>query len=358
MDEQSILGIAEIANLCNVSPAAVTNWRKRFKDFPKPVAVLKAGPVYRADEIEKWIRRKNNMDTKIIAFINLKGGVAKTTTTVGLSQVLASAYEKKVLVIDLDPQTNATTMLIGEENWLKLDEAGYTLATLFSDAITGENHFDLANTLQKSVGDIKGMTSLDLLPSSLRLIDLQDKLVTMPGGPYGTRNPVTILLRGISRILKDYDYILIDCPPNLGYITLNGLRIADGYIIPTIPDVMSTYGIPQIVTRIDGFSNEISTESDINIVPIGIVPTKVRLQALIHKRTMSQMQNRSGKKMRNTELLYPRVFETYFPESAAIAGAAEYQDFPRTLGQKWGYGGQFDVFKRFSDEFITACEGI
>jgi len=75
------------------------------------------------------------------------------------------------------------------------------LATLFSDAVADESHFDLGNTLQRSVGDIKGMTSLDLLPSSLRLIELQDRLVTMPAGPYGTRNPVTILLRGINQML-------------------------------------------------------------------------------------------------------------------------------------------------------------
>lgn len=297
------------------------------------------------------------MDTKIIAFINLKGGVAKTTTTVGLAQVLASDREKKVLVIDLDPQTNATTALIGEDNWLKLDQSKYTLATLFSDAVENKSDFDLGHTLQKSVGDVKNMTSLDLLPSSLNLIELQDKLVTMPAGPYGTRNPVTILLRGISQILGDYDYVLIDCPPNLGYITLNGLRIAGGYIIPTIPDVMSTYGIPQIVTRIDGFSREVYAENHTRIVPLGIVSTKVRMQTRIHKRTMSQLQSRSGKVMDANGLLYPSMFETYFPDSAAIAEAAEYQDHQMTLGQKWGYE-QINVFKRFSDEFITACEGI
>ena len=81
------VGIAEIADLCNVSSAAVTNWRKRFNDFPQPIAVLKAGPVFKAEEIEKWFRRKQKMDSKVIASINLKGGVAKTTTTVGLAQI-------------------------------------------------------------------------------------------------------------------------------------------------------------------------------------------------------------------------------------------------------------------------------
>lgn len=353
-----LVGIAEIAKMFDVSPAAVTNWRNRFDDFPKPVTILKSGPVFKTEQIEKWNRRKNNMATKTIASINLKGGVAKTTTTIGLAQVLSGVYGKKVLVIDLDPQTNATTMLIGEEKWLELDNNGYTLATLFSDAVKGEDNFDLSETLQKSVGDIKEARTLDLLPSSLQLIDLQDKLTLMPAGQFGTRNPVTILLRGIKDILKNYDYILIDCPPNLGYITLNGLRIADGYIIPTIPDVLSTYGIPQIVTRINKFSNEIDAESGNSVVPVGIVATKVRGQAPIHQRTLNLMRGNSGKTMGDSNLLYPMVFDTYFAESAQMAEAAEFQDVDRTLRQKWGYGGQYATFEAFADEFINACEGV
>ena len=356
MDE--LVGIAEIAKMFDVSPAAVTNWRNRFKDFPKPVTILKSGPVFKAEHIEKWNRRKNNMSTKTIASINLKGGVAKTTTTIGLAQVLSGVYGKKILVIDLDPQTNATTMLIGESKWLELDNNGYTLATLFSDAINGEETFELSKTLQKSVGDIKESNTIDLLPSSLQLIDLQDKLTLMPAGQFGTRNPVTILLRGIKDILNNYDYILIDCPPNLGYITLNGLRIADGYIIPTIPDVLSTYGIPQIVTRINKFSNEISAETGDGVVPVGIVATKVRWQAPIHQHTLDLMRNSAGKKMKNSDSLYPMVFDTYFAESAQIAEAAEFQKTDRTLRQKWGYGGQYATFEAFANEFINACEEV
>jgi len=355
---EEFIGIAEIAKMFDVSPTAVTNMRNRFKDFPKPVAILKSGPVFKAEQIEKWSRRKNKIATKTIAAINLKGGVAKTTTTVGLAQVLSGVYNNKVLVIDLDPQTNATTMLIGEEKWLELDNNGYTLATLFSDAVKGKNSFNLLKTLQISVGDIKEARTLDLLPSSLQLIDLQDKLTLMHAGQFGTRNPVTILLRGIKDILKNYEYILIDCPPNLGYITLNGLRIADGYIIPTIPDVLSTYGIPQVVTRIGKFSNEISAETGDSVVPIGIVATKVRGQAPIHQRTLTQMRNNSGKEMGDSNSLYPMVFDTYFLESAQMAEAAEFQNIERTLRQKWGYSGQYATFEAFADEFINVCEGI
>jgi len=355
---EDLVGIAEIAKMFDVSPAAVTNWRNRFNDFPKPVALLKSGPVFKAEQIKKWNGRKNNMATKVIASINLKGGVAKTTTTVGLGQVLSCVFEKRVLIIDLDPQTNATTILIGDEKWLELDEAGHTLATLFSDAVNDKNEFDLSKTLQTSVGNITEARTLDLLPSSLRLIDLQDRLTLMPAGQFGTRNPVTILLRGIKDVLHNYDYILIDCPPNLGYITLNGLRIANGYIIPTIPDVLSTYGIPQIVTRVNSFSNEIEGETGNSIVPVGIVATKFRGQAPIHQRTLDWMRSQSGKVMEGSNLPYPMVFDNYFAESAQMAEAAEFQEVSRTLRQKWGYTGQFAAFESFAKEFLTACEGV
>lgn len=342
-----LVGIAEIAKMYDVSPAAVTNWRNRFKDFPRPVAMLKSGPVFRTEQIQKWNRRKNKMSAKVIALLNLKGGVAKTTTTVGLAHTLSGAFLKKVLVIDLDPQTNATTMLIGEEEWLSLDKNGYTLATLFDDAINDTNVFDINETLQKGVGEVDEVRSVDLLPSSLKLIDLQDRLITMSAGKFHTRNPVNTLHRGIKDIIDEYDYVLIDCPPNLGYITLNGLNISDGYVIPTIPDVMSTYGIPQIVARVAEFSDDL----DRAIVPIGIVSTKVRGNAPIHDRTMADMRNRSGKPMAGSKLLYPTIFDTCFTESVRYAEAAEHQEYS-TLRQKWGYQGQYDTLVRFTEEFI------
>jgi chromosome partitioning protein len=316
------------------------------------VALLKSGPVFESEEIIKWNRRRNKMAAHVISFINLKGGVAKTTTTIGLAQTLSATLKKKVLVIDLDPQTNATAMLIGEEKWLELDRSEHTLATLFDDAISDKESFDLAATLQQGVGEIAEATSIDLLPSSLKLIDLQDHLITMPTGMYRMRNPIEILQRGIERIIDNYDYVLIDCPPNLGYITLNGLRISEGYVIPTIPDVLSTYGIPQIVTRVNRFSKEVRS----NILPLGIVATKVRGQAAIHDRTMRFISSQAGKPMDSSGLLYPNIFETYFPESAQIAEAAEFRE-TSTLRQKWGYHGQTDAFIRFAEEFVRICEG-
>ena len=85
----------------------------------------------------------------VISFINLKGGVAKTTTTVAVAEMLDSEFGKKVLLIDLDPQTNATVMLIGDERWRTLNDQHQTIAQLFRDALNGETKtFDLAKAIQ------------------------------------------------------------------------------------------------------------------------------------------------------------------------------------------------------------------
>ncbi|MFP5237644.1 MAG: AAA family ATPase [Acidobacteriota bacterium] len=183
LPEDDLIGVNEVAELAKVSRQAVSNWRMRFADFPQPVAELRAGPVFRARQVQAWLRRRKIPMARVISVINLKGGVAKTTTTVALAETLSSHFAKKVLVIDLDPQTNATVMLMGEKRWKELNEKGWTLATLFKDALVPQHKtFDLANSLQKKVSDVQGAEKVDLLPSSLDLIDVQDKLASAPTG--------------------------------------------------------------------------------------------------------------------------------------------------------------------------------
>jgi len=279
----------------------------------------------------------------VIPAINLKGGVAKTTTTVGLAEVLTSEFKKKVLLIDLDPQTNATVMLIGDRRWKELNKNGHTLATLFEEALDPDDtKFVLEKTLQKNVSNIASAHNLDLLPSSLDLINIQDVLAKMPTGPFYSDNPIEILKKAIRPIKYNYDYILIDCPPNMGIITLNGLRIANGYIIPAIPDILSTYGIPYVINRVDEFSRNM----DIKIEALGIVITKFKDDSKVHKNTLGKL-----KKGMNTH-----IFNAIFKNSNQVALAADYLKQYSSFKQKWDEDGQYTAFYNLAKEIIEKYE--
>jgi chromosome partitioning protein len=286
--------------------------------------------------------------THVAATINLKGGVGKTTLTVAIAETLAGEFGRRVLVIDLDPQTNATVMLIGEKKWDELNSKGHTLHQLFADALAedpADRRFDPFSALQRDVSPVQEAGGVDLLPSSLDMIDVQDRLASIPPGRFYANNPIDLLSRAVQPILEDtnYDWVLIDCPPNLGIITLNGLRIADGYVIPTIPDVLSTYGIPQILSRVEAFSSELRQP----IPPYGIVISKYRAQARTHRTTVERLRNDDR---------MPNVFQTMIPEANDIAQAAEYRR-TSTLRQRWGYQGNFDSFMSLTKELIEEVEG-
>lgn len=342
-----MVGLAEVAQMAGVSTAAASNWRKRFPDFPAPVETLLAGPVFDPHQIRRWLRKHKGVHmAHVVSFINLKGGVAKTTTCVGVSEMLSSdwAHGQNVLVIDLDPQTNATTMLIGEKRWRAANDAGHTLATLFADAIEDDpakRSFDLDSTLIRNASGVTGTYGerpgrVDLLPSSLDLIDLQDRLASMAPGQFYSNVPTDILRRAIRPRIDEYDWVLIDCPPNLGIITLNGLRISDGFVIPTIPDAMSTYGIPQILTRAKAFAQNIGEP----IEPLGVIITKYREQSSLHQETVKRLRAAED------EL---HVFRTRIPERNTTAAAAEHAS-QQTFRQRYGYDGNYETFQAITGE--------
>ena len=341
--EEDLVGINEIAEMANVSRQAVANWRTRASDFPAPLVSLASGPVFKRTQIRAWLKRRKVPMSRIFATINLKGGVGKTTTTVALAEVLSAEFHKRVLVIDLDPQTNATTMLIGEDRWRELNNKEHTLARLFKDALEPQNpSFDIEATLQKGVSDVQAARTIDLLPSSLDLISVQDRLASAPPGEFFAVNPTELLWRAIKPRLDDYDIVIVDCPPNLGIITLNGLRISEGYIIPTIPDVLSTYGIPQIVSRVQQFSKAIAEP----IEPLGIVITKYQTNSTVHLNTVKQLKK--SEKM-------PPVFSTIIPQANQFAAAAEHTGYA-TIKQKWGYNELATKFIDLAREILKKLE--
>ena len=113
----------------------------------------------------------------VTSIINLKGGVGKTTLTLALAHYLAGEHGKRVLVIDLDPQTNATIALVTERRWRERDQAGQTLYQLFKDQIENTRLFSAQEAILTRVSNVGGgIPGLDLLPSSIRLHRIQDRI--------------------------------------------------------------------------------------------------------------------------------------------------------------------------------------
>ncbi|MGY5102015.1 ParA family protein [Streptomyces sp. 900105245] len=345
--DDDLVGLFEVAEMAGVNRTVIANWRNRDDRFPPPIADLRSGPVFRVGQIRRYLKRRKKHVAHVISTINLKGGVGKTTTTVALAEFLSAEFNKRVLVVDLDPQTNLTTVLIGEGKWKQLNDEERTLATLFKDALRPEGEvgkFDIEKTLQRRVSPVAEVRRVDLLPSSLDLIDVQDRLASMPPGRFFSNNPTDLLRKAVKPIIDDYDYVLVDCPPNLGIVTLNGLRISDGYIIPTIPDVLSTYGIPQIQRRVKAFADSLSEE----IAEVGIIVTKYRKASTLHVNTVRRLEN---------DPKLPVVLQARVPEANQIAASAEFVN-ASTLRQKYGYAGQYQVLRSLTEEFIELVEDL
>lgn len=280
---------------------------------------------------------------RVIATINLKGGVGKTTTTAALGEFMAAEFGQRVLMIDLDPQTNLTTMMVGEERWQELNELGLTLATLFRKAITPHaDASDIEKAVQKNVSPVRAVRDLDLLASSLDLMDIQEGLTHQQYADPGSHRPVEVLLSAVRPIADRYDYILIDCPPNLGILTLNGLRLADGYLIPTIPDILSTYGIPPLQTKIQEFA----TRTGHTVREIGLVITKYRSASNLHRTIIEQLQR---------DPRIASVVPAWVPEANQIAASAEFVPYG-TLKRKYGNTGQYDALRILTETIMMNAQ--
>lgn len=349
----NLLGITEIADLAGVSKQAVSNWRVRYDHFPKPIQTLQSGPVWERENVEAWVKSFKGEETHVISFINLKGGVGKTTTAVAVAEMLAQEERKHVLLIDLDPQTNATVMLISEQQWAEMDRDGRTIAQLFEDRLNPQNapKFDIEKAIARRVSTINdGIARLDLLPSSIRLIDLQDRIPMIALSGNFTANPLEILRVALQPVIDRYDYIIIDCPPSLGTVTKNGLRISTGYVIPTIPDIVSTWGIYQIVDNVQRFADDI----DRPIPALGIVATKVQTNNL-HRRVIEDLRaRRLGRFAEGGRLAQPPLFQQAISQTVAVARGAEVDADIRTFKGK--YGTAVDELRGLTQEIKQACE--
>ena len=285
------------------------------------------------------------MKAKTICFMNMKGGVAKTTTCVGTAMAMAERFRKRVLVIDVDPQTNATIMLIGEKKWQEVDRADHTLYDLFDAKLhPRKQEFDIKEAIMRGVGDVKNVTGVDLFPSSLRLGRIQDHLNGIAQAWDFGINAWEVLKEAIEPLMDRYDYVFIDCPPTLGILTQNALYASDGYVVPTVPDILSTYGIPEIDSMVRQFSETWGKP----IPLLGVVATKVRNNSRVHSEMLEDLKV-LGK--------WP-MFQTQFPDNDKFAEAARYGAVRVTFLQKWGFQKKGALFADFAKELMDRVEDL
>ncbi len=228
---------------------------------------------------------------KVIAITNQKGGVGKTTTTVNLGVGLAKDGHR-VLLIDADPQGSLTVSL-GIKDPDSLDES---LATVMTASIEDMQ-------LPPETGIIQHNEGVDLMPSNIELSGIET-------GLFNTMSREFVLRNYISSVKHNYDYILIDCMPSLGMMTINALVAADSVIIPSQPNFLSTKGLNLLLRSISKVKRSINP----NLRVEGILLTMVDSRTNNAKDIISSLRQSVGQNI--------RVFDTEIPHSVRAAESA------------------------------------
>lgn len=215
---------------------------------------------------------------KTISFINMKGGVGKTTSVVEVATILVKDHGKKVLIIDIDPQTNATFSFVNYDIWQKQVEAN-TIADVLGmnkHLTSRDEEYDINKAVIKNISNIQG---LDLISSHLGLTFLDLDLSAKAGREF-------ILARQIEKLDSEYDYILIDCPPNLTLAPQNALVASDYIITPLIPDFYSFLGLPLLKNRVERLKRDLS----IDVKFLGCLFTRVESTVNLHSQFMPKIR--------------------------------------------------------------------
>jgi chromosome partitioning protein len=207
---------------------------------------------------------------RVIAFANQKGGVAKTTTVANLGAALGRRG-RKVLVIDFDPQANLTEGLRGNPD--QLEQSIY-------DVLVGDT------PLKSIIANVEA--NLDLAVSDINLSGAEAELLQLPGRD--------VRLKGALKGLRGYDYVLIDCPPSLGQLTLNALTAAKEVVIPLQAEYYALKGLRKLLSTID----MIHTWTNKELQVAGVLVTKYDHRKTLNRDVLEQLKSHSGQHVFNT----------------------------------------------------------
>ena len=223
---------------------------------------------------------------RIIAIANQKGGVGKTTTSINLSSCLAD-LGKKVLLVDIDPQGNATSGVgIIKQNLEK------TVYELFLDECT------ISECLTKSVVD-----NLNVLPSNVNLSGAEIDLI-------GVENREYILKNVLDQIKDLYDYIIIDCPPSLNILTVNAMTAADSVIVPIQCEYYALEGLSQLIHTINLIQDRLNNDLEID----GIVFTMYDSRTNLSSDVVENVKNN----------VHINIYDTVIPRNVRLAEAPSF----------------------------------